>query len=315
MSLKAAAPVVVNLGCEMLYILDQRLKAQDVASEKGAKVLEDVLRTMLDPAFFNEKLVQAPQDLYSVGATRRIFDRLAHSSIMRLSESRWDGSGAWASQGSCLRRRGGRGCSWARRGARRRSPRPAARRPLMQHGQAVRPDDDGLQVPAAVLHHPARHAPGGPSSPAARPPGPPAPRPCGPAARPAADARCPTGGSSWDLVRPAPARTPQPSHPPQRARHPAPDPPTRRCPTATWTACAACSSRAATHTSTSCCRARRPRWRAALRCSPQASCTSCARRCWASCRWVEVGRGGGLEPPQGPQGAQPPAGQLAKPAC
>jgi hypothetical protein len=87
MSLKAMPCVVVNLGCEMLYILDQRLKAQEVPSNKGCKVLEDVVKTMFDPGFFNDKLV-VPQELYSVGSTRKVFDRLAHSSIMRLSESR-----------------------------------------------------------------------------------------------------------------------------------------------------------------------------------------------------------------------------------
>jgi hypothetical protein len=92
MSLKGNAHMVVNLGCEMLFILDQRLKAQDVAPDKGAKVLEDVLRTMLDPGFLQDRLA-APQELYSVSATRRIFDRLAHSSIMRLSESRWAARG------------------------------------------------------------------------------------------------------------------------------------------------------------------------------------------------------------------------------
>jgi hypothetical protein len=50
------------------------------------QVLQDVVRSMFDQQFV-EKLF-APQEVYSVSSTRKIFDRLAHSSIMRLSESR-----------------------------------------------------------------------------------------------------------------------------------------------------------------------------------------------------------------------------------
>ena len=42
---------------------------------------------------FNAKFIEElmkPQDLYSVSSLRGIFDRLAHSSIMRLSESSMD---------------------------------------------------------------------------------------------------------------------------------------------------------------------------------------------------------------------------------
>ena len=86
MSQLAMPLLVVNLGCEMLYILDQRLKAQNIPGDKSCKVLHDVVRTMFDGTYV-EKLF-APQDMYTVSQTRKIFDRLAHSSIMRLSESR-----------------------------------------------------------------------------------------------------------------------------------------------------------------------------------------------------------------------------------
>ena len=36
-------------SCEMLYILDQRLKAQNIAADKSCRVLHDVVRTMFDP--------------------------------------------------------------------------------------------------------------------------------------------------------------------------------------------------------------------------------------------------------------------------
>lgn len=79
--------VVLNLGSEMIYILEQRLKAQGIQPEKSAKVLQDIVRTMFDCSFLSEKLF-VPQEMYSLHSTRKIFDRLAHSSIMRLSEAR-----------------------------------------------------------------------------------------------------------------------------------------------------------------------------------------------------------------------------------
>ncbi len=87
MSLLGMPWVVVNLGCEMVYILEQRLQAQGIAPEKSVKVVQDILRTMFDRSFMTDKLF-VPQEMYSLASTRKIFDRLANSSIMRLSESR-----------------------------------------------------------------------------------------------------------------------------------------------------------------------------------------------------------------------------------
>ena len=87
MALLAMPLVVLNMGCEMLYILDQRLHAQEVAADKGVRVLLDVFRTMFDKTFVRDRLC-APQEVATVAETRKVFDRLAHSSIMRLSEAR-----------------------------------------------------------------------------------------------------------------------------------------------------------------------------------------------------------------------------------
>ena len=53
-----------------------------------AQVLQDVVRSMFDTAYV-EKLF-APQEVYSLSTTRKIFEKLAHSSIMRLSETSMD---------------------------------------------------------------------------------------------------------------------------------------------------------------------------------------------------------------------------------
>lgn len=51
-------------------------------------VLQDVISTMFNSKFVDE-LFKA-QEIYSNASTRQIFDRLAHSSIMRLNESSMD---------------------------------------------------------------------------------------------------------------------------------------------------------------------------------------------------------------------------------
>lgn len=80
--------LIVNMGGEMVYILEQRLQAQKIPEAKGQKVLNDVVRTMYYPRFVEELF--KPQEMYSIQSTRQIFDRLAHSSIMRLNESSMD---------------------------------------------------------------------------------------------------------------------------------------------------------------------------------------------------------------------------------
>lgn len=72
----------------MIYILEQRLHAQNIPKDKSNKVLQDVTRAMFSTKFVAE--LMKPQEIYSSSSTQEIFDRLAHSSIMRLSESSMD---------------------------------------------------------------------------------------------------------------------------------------------------------------------------------------------------------------------------------
>ncbi|KAH8052583.1 organic solute transport protein 1 [Aureococcus anophagefferens] len=69
----------------MLYILEQRLSAQNVQSEKSVRVLCDVVRTMFSARFVAELF--KPQWMYKDKSIRQIFDKLAHSSIMKLNET------------------------------------------------------------------------------------------------------------------------------------------------------------------------------------------------------------------------------------
>jgi len=87
-NLLAMPTIVINMGGEMLYILEQRIKAQKIPEQKGFKVIGDIIKTMFYSKFISELF--KPQETYSLSSTRHIFERLAHSSIMRLNESSMD---------------------------------------------------------------------------------------------------------------------------------------------------------------------------------------------------------------------------------
>ncbi|KOO53815.1 protein oscp1 [Chrysochromulina tobinii] len=87
-SLHCMPMIIINMGGEMVYILAQRLQAQSVPIDKSKRVLQDVIRTMYNPKFISELF--RPQDIYAMSSVRQVFDRLAHSSIMRLNETSMD---------------------------------------------------------------------------------------------------------------------------------------------------------------------------------------------------------------------------------
>uniref|UniRef100_A0A3B4DBB4 Organic solute carrier partner 1a n=1 Tax=Pygocentrus nattereri TaxID=42514 RepID=A0A3B4DBB4_PYGNA len=94
MSLRTLPLLVINMGGEMLYILDQRLRAQNETDDKALRgnfvrdMLNDIVRTMFSKAFLEE--LMKPQDLYSHKALRCVLTRLAHTSIMRLNPASMD---------------------------------------------------------------------------------------------------------------------------------------------------------------------------------------------------------------------------------
>ncbi|XP_058264631.1 protein OSCP1a [Hemibagrus wyckioides] len=88
MSLRTLPLLMINMGGEMLYILDQRLRAQNETDDKIQKVMNDIVGVMFSKAFL-EELMQ-PQDTYSHQALRYLLTRLAHTSIMRLNSTSID---------------------------------------------------------------------------------------------------------------------------------------------------------------------------------------------------------------------------------
>ncbi|XP_038580531.1 protein OSCP1a isoform X1 [Micropterus salmoides] len=88
MSVRTLPLVFINLGGEMLYILDQRLQAHNTSEDNSEKVLNDIVGTMFSKAFMDELL--KPQQLYSHRTMKTVLTRLAHASIMRLNPASMD---------------------------------------------------------------------------------------------------------------------------------------------------------------------------------------------------------------------------------
>jgi hypothetical protein len=78
----------LNLGGEMMYIIHQRLLAQDIDPVKLHKVMCDLVSQMLDEKCLIELFKYQP--LYSKKSLRGVFDRLAQSSIMKLNTESMD---------------------------------------------------------------------------------------------------------------------------------------------------------------------------------------------------------------------------------
>lgn len=82
-SLSALPYLIINLGGEMLYILDQRLRAQSVITEKANRVREDLATKLVEESFL--KGLFEPQKLYSMDECKSTFQDIVHSSIMKLN--------------------------------------------------------------------------------------------------------------------------------------------------------------------------------------------------------------------------------------
>ena len=79
--------LVINMGGEMIYILEQRLRAQSIPAEKSEKVLVDVVRTMYSKNFISElfnpkvrRMMHAPkaEDMWCT-----LYNALFSSTVLR----------------------------------------------------------------------------------------------------------------------------------------------------------------------------------------------------------------------------------------
>ena len=65
-----------------------RLSAQKIANDKAKQVLQDLMLALFSDVFIDELF--KPQEVYSVNSTKQIFEKIAHSSIMRLNSNSMD---------------------------------------------------------------------------------------------------------------------------------------------------------------------------------------------------------------------------------
>jgi hypothetical protein len=78
--------LLLNLFGEMIYIIEQRLIAQEVSFEKSCKVLVDLSKTMLKKENVNEMFDPKTTGNSDIKSIKDLFYTVVHSSIMRLSE-------------------------------------------------------------------------------------------------------------------------------------------------------------------------------------------------------------------------------------
>ncbi|KAG8346781.1 putative Organic solute transport protein 1 [Trypanosoma vivax] len=77
--------LILNYGAEMIFILYERLVAQQVSQEMAQGALAGVVNHMFNDEFVSELL--RPQQLYSFTATKELFTSLSQASVIRLSPS------------------------------------------------------------------------------------------------------------------------------------------------------------------------------------------------------------------------------------
>ncbi|XP_058831761.1 protein OSCP1 isoform X1 [Topomyia yanbarensis] len=82
--------IVLNLGCEMLYVIDQRLKAQTIPLDKSAQVLREITEVLLDPKFLHYISTAYQRNMLTVQQTRILLTDIACCSLMRLDVSSMD---------------------------------------------------------------------------------------------------------------------------------------------------------------------------------------------------------------------------------
>ncbi|KAJ8712221.1 hypothetical protein PYW07_005063 [Mythimna separata] len=76
--------LAVNLGCEMIFVIDQRLKAQNISQDKSEKVLTDVTTVLLHPKLLDELFT--PQPVAAHALIKQLLQDISTSSIMKLDD-------------------------------------------------------------------------------------------------------------------------------------------------------------------------------------------------------------------------------------
>ncbi|KAJ0174739.1 hypothetical protein K1T71_009847 [Dendrolimus kikuchii] len=76
--------IVVNLGCEMVFVIDQRLKAQNIGLDKSERVLTDIITVLLHPKLLDELFI--PQPVAPHAVIKQLLQAISTTSIMKLDD-------------------------------------------------------------------------------------------------------------------------------------------------------------------------------------------------------------------------------------
>ncbi|XP_058460519.1 protein OSCP1 [Malaya genurostris] len=82
--------IVLNLGSEMIYVIDQRLKAQTIPLDKSAQVLREITEVLLDPKFLHYISTAYHHNMLTIHQTRILLTDIACCSLMRLDVNSMD---------------------------------------------------------------------------------------------------------------------------------------------------------------------------------------------------------------------------------
>ncbi|XP_022118299.2 protein OSCP1 [Pieris rapae] len=84
MSHFATPLIVINLGCEMVYVIEQRLMMQKIPINKSEKVLTEIVTVLLHPKLMEDLFL--PQPVAPHPVIKQLISDISASSIMKLDE-------------------------------------------------------------------------------------------------------------------------------------------------------------------------------------------------------------------------------------
>jgi hypothetical protein len=87
MTMLSTPVAVLNLGCQMLFVLEERLRSQEAPPERTLTLLSDLAKGVFATQFIEDLF--RPQARPEVSKVFALFDAFAHSSVMTLSASRF----------------------------------------------------------------------------------------------------------------------------------------------------------------------------------------------------------------------------------
>lgn len=73
---------LINIGCEMIYVINHRLGSLDIEGGKAKKTLEDITKTLFSKRI--EDLIYTKRSLFTLEGIKNSLDKVCHCSIITL---------------------------------------------------------------------------------------------------------------------------------------------------------------------------------------------------------------------------------------